>query len=1388
MKKKLLVLMICLIVLSLSSIAAPETLAKNVGEQATSVSETAESSSSVEASTAYSMHVGTQSGSETIWSEDFESAWPGSWTCYDANAYNGYDYWGRTSYKGHNGGQSIWCAENGEQDVTIFSETFEVAAFPGTSWTVGDWDSDSELDYWDDTNYRSHGGSWSVWCAQMGGHLESETVFTEDFEGAFPGTAWHVGDWASGCGNDYWGDTYERCYWHPGEIYSAWCAQEGRQHEFPYDPNSDVHWYDDGMHAYMYRDVYLGSYQYCLLYFKYWIWTEPDYDYLEVMYYSGGVWNYVSRITGSSWGSWQADIAGIPRTATKVGFFFHSDGSNHHYEGAYIDDVELVGVRYVSNALDHRYDSDMDAFMYRSVSLGDYSSASLTYWYWLSCDYPNDYLEVVYYSEGDWHPAKSHSGDSGGWKTSTVSIPTSASYVGFRFRSDPFPFYDNTYEGAYIDDVKLIAHSLNNVLHKYDDNMAAYTYRSVNLSDYSSVWLSYWYWLDCDSNIDNVGVMYYCEGSWSYVDSHFGNSGGWQNSTVFIPASATAVGFYFHSKIPISRREGAYVDDAILTGIRAMTILSENFEGTFPGTAIVGDWNPASGYDYWGNTNYRAHSGSSSAWCAQVGNHYSEQTIWTENFEGGFPKVNWLVGDWNTTAGLDYWDDIDYNPYTGSRSCWCADIGSHDLIDLIFYEGFELGLSSPWETGDENSYSDLDYWGDSGYRYLSDTRSAWCAAVGFQHDTGQSNAAVHRYDLNMGAWMDRPVSLGAYYSVTLYYDYWLVSELNYDYLKVYWWDGSPHYLASYTGNSGGWQHGEVSIPTSALYVGFYFLSDAYNHNYEGAYIDNVGCYGIKSVPNNSDHKIDYGMNAYMYRAANLAGYTSVKLHYHYWLSCDPIYNYLQVMYSTGDFPKVWHFVDTHSGYDPVWRSTTISIPTSATAVGFFFHSEIMGSGGDPGAYIDDVELIGIKDIPNNVLHVYDVDQQSYMYWPVDLSGYSSVWLSYWYWLSVTEPPMSPGLSVGTNNSPWWDFLEVIYYSEGAWHSAYEHPEWYTGGWNFSAVPIPNSATYVGFCFTSTILHWDSYEGAYIDDITLTGIPFEFSVSASPPSGIVVAGAFTTYTTTATLVSGTTRSVSWSASGLPTGATPGFTPPSGYPTFNSTLEMTTSPSTPPGIYTITITGTGPCTHGSHSTTVQMKMMNFTVTPTPFSPNGDGVKDKTTIRATFWTSLSWTLVVKNSTGTVVRNFGNGTSSSLSKTWNGKDDLGNFVPEGTYTIYLSGPGFTKTKTVTVDINPPTVTSVSVNPTSFKPSLGQKTTINYTLSESCYVTIKMFNSTGNLVKTRLNNVLQAAGPHSVVWNGRNDASKIVPAGTYTIRIWVVDNAGNRASPYPINKTVTVL
>jgi hypothetical protein len=97
-------------------------------------------------------------------------------------------------------------------------------------------------------------------------------------------------------------------------------------------------------------------------------------------------------------------------------------------------------------------------------------------------------------------------------------------------------------------------------------------------------------------------------------------------------------------------------------------------------------------------------------------------------------------------------------------------------------------------------------------------------------------------------------------------------------------------------------------------------------------------------------------------------------------------------------------------------------------------------------------------------------------------------------------------------------------------------------------------------------------------------PPDFTVSAAPSSQTVTAGAAGSYTASVAPQNGFNGTVTWSASGTPTGATVGFSPATLNGAGSSTVNVSTSSSTPAGTYTVTFTGTS----GSlqHSTAVAL----------------------------------------------------------------------------------------------------------------------------------------------------------------------------------------------------------
>jgi len=112
--------------------------------------------------------------------------------------------------------------------------------------------------------------------------------------------------------------------------------------------------------------------------------------------------------------------------------------------------------------------------------------------------------------------------------------------------------------------------------------------------------------------------------------------------------------------------------------------------------------------------------------------------------------------------------------------------------------------------------------------------------------------------------------------------------------------------------------------------------------------------------------------------------------------------------------------------------------------------------------------------------------------------------------------------------------------------------------------------------TNCYLDWKTvadYSSPFGDPtLTIGGTTFNFWISNT--RGIAVTqGGSDSNTITVTWISGMCPTVALTASGLPSGAAASFNPPSGSPTFTSICTIGTLQSTPTGLYTITVTGSG-----------------------------------------------------------------------------------------------------------------------------------------------------------------------------------------------------------------------
>ncbi len=74
-------------------------------------------------------------------------------------------------------------------------------------------------------------------------------------------------------------------------------------------------------------------------------------------------------------------------------------------------------------------------------------------------------------------------------------------------------------------------------------------------------------------------------------------------------------------------------------------------------------------------------------------------------------------------------------------------------------------------------------------------------------------------------------------------------------------------------------------------------------------------------------------------------------------------------------------------------------------------------------------------------------------------------------------------------------------------------------------------------------------------------------------------------------------------------------------------------------------------------------------------------------------------------------------------------------------------------------------IQASNFPNPFNLETKITYTLPAEAYVTLSIYNTQGQFIKTLINQY-QSEGTHSIIWDARNAQGEIVPSGMYFYRI----------------------
>lgn len=176
---------------------------------------------------------------------------------------------------------------------------------------------------------------------------------------------------------------------------------------------------------------------------------------------------------------------------------------------------------------------------------------------------------------------------------------------------------------------------------------------------------------------------------------------------------------------------------------------------------------------------------------------------------------------------------------------------------------------------------------------------------------------------------------------------------------------------------------------------------------------------------------------------------------------------------------------------------------------------------------------------------------------------------------------------------------------------------------------------------------------------------------------------------------------------------------------------------------------------------------------------------------------TLTVRNNNGTLVKTIANQSFQAGQGFifWNGADEGGNYVPAGIYTYRLDasvmGATDYETGNFTVTRNQPVafdVTNVYANPSTFNADT-QNTGLTFSLNQDANITVWVMRpGDGAIIKTLYPNQqpVLAGTNRSITWTGTDATDNLVPAGTYTFKVYGTSTVSGAGSDSEIN-TVTV-
>ncbi|HEY7455119.1 MAG TPA: FlgD immunoglobulin-like domain containing protein, partial [Thermoleophilaceae bacterium] len=200
-----------------------------------------------------------------------------------------------------------------------------------------------------------------------------------------------------------------------------------------------------------------------------------------------------------------------------------------------------------------------------------------------------------------------------------------------------------------------------------------------------------------------------------------------------------------------------------------------------------------------------------------------------------------------------------------------------------------------------------------------------------------------------------------------------------------------------------------------------------------------------------------------------------------------------------------------------------------------------------------------------------------------------------------------------------------------------------------------------------------------------------------------------------------------------------------------------------------------------------VIRFATKPAHFSPNGDGYRDETRIGFDLSRPASVSFMVIDSEGTEVRTIVTGRrlagDAKHRFSWDGTDDDGSAVPDGTYRMRVVRRDESRVidsqKKITVDRVPPRVRIVSAEPSVIAtglPGEPQSVRLRYDGPKNRAPVVRVFRTDDG--PPHIVRRFRGGPDRTATWDGRVSAgteqTDPAPEGDYAFTIAVRDRAGN--------------